>query len=467
MLSSTVALFSLALPALVSAHGFVSQVTIDGKAYKGLSPYVGGGKSVIRQISGVEPVKGTWNPDLACGLKSKPASESAKASPGSTVSFKWSGGGNSNWPHEYGPLITYMADCNGPCEQFNAANAKWFKIHQVGKTNGNNWAQKDLMSGAPATVKIPSDLASGNYLIRHEIIALHIAENSGGAEFYPSCTQLKVEGNGWAKPDKTISLPGAYKENDKGLLIHVWTAKGDYIYPGGALAKFGGGSDSGSGSDAAPSKSKDAAPSSSKSPEPKPSSSKGSDGDSRPTSSKGSDGDWSPTSSSVPTSSKGSEGEWSSTPTETPTFSKDSSSSSPAPTSSKGSSEGSNNAVPSSSKGEPEWTKDWSPTSSSSAPTPSPSKNPDKGSNGSGGLVGAQGPSIPQGDSEKPPKDESEKPPKADKPKGDSDKPKGESDKPKDDDKPVKMPVRQRPCRPAGSTRRSLRTSRHRLDKMH
>ena len=54
-------------------------------------------------------------------------------------------------------------------------------------------------------------------MLRHEIIALHLATSLGGAEFYPSCTQLRVGGSGSGTPNQTVSFPGAYKDTDPGI----------------------------------------------------------------------------------------------------------------------------------------------------------------------------------------------------------------------------------------------------------
>ncbi len=76
-----------------------------------------------------------------------------------------------------------------------------------------------LVQGQTALVTLPSNLAPGNYIIRHEIIALQLAQSEGGAEFYPSCTQLKVGGDqtGAPEPDELVLLPGAYKDTDPGI----------------------------------------------------------------------------------------------------------------------------------------------------------------------------------------------------------------------------------------------------------
>lgn len=77
------------------------------------------------------------------------------------------------------------------------------------------------MNGAAADVVIPKTLAPGNYLIRHEIIALHLATQRGGAEFYPSCAQLRVGGSQTGRPaeNELVSFPGAYSDNDPGIYV--------------------------------------------------------------------------------------------------------------------------------------------------------------------------------------------------------------------------------------------------------
>ncbi|KAI0280890.1 hypothetical protein BGY98DRAFT_883817, partial [Russula aff. rugulosa BPL654] len=37
-----------------------------------------------------------------------------------------------------------------------------------------------------------SQVASGDYRVRHEVIALHLAVTLDNAEFHPSCTQIRV-----------------------------------------------------------------------------------------------------------------------------------------------------------------------------------------------------------------------------------------------------------------------------------
>jgi len=45
-------------------------------------------------------------------------------------------------------------------------------------------------NGFSWTVKIPSSLAPGSYVLRHEIIGLHSAGSSNGAQNYPQVSSV-------------------------------------------------------------------------------------------------------------------------------------------------------------------------------------------------------------------------------------------------------------------------------------
>ena len=106
-----------------------------------------------------------------------------------------------------------MAKCDGDCSSFSPdASTEWFKIDEQGEStpgDSSTWAQAKLNDGSPATVTVPEGLASGNYLVRHEIIALQNSVSQGGAEYYPSCLQVTVGGDGTGEPNTTVNFPGA------------------------------------------------------------------------------------------------------------------------------------------------------------------------------------------------------------------------------------------------------------------
>jgi len=241
----------------VSAHGFLATFTINGNVYTGNNPYGTNGPSVIRKVDSQDPNYRASNPALTCGVDELAASQVADANPGDSMTFSWKGADYSNWPHNTGPMLTYMASCSSTCDQFDATQAKWFKIHQVGRQDGSAlWFQQVLYDGGVDNVTIPSNLAPGNYLVRHEIIALHLATEPDMAEFYPACAQLSVGGSQTGKPndDELVSLPGAYSDSDPGIYDpNVFDPTVPYVFPGPNVASFiAGSSDSNSTSGATP-----------------------------------------------------------------------------------------------------------------------------------------------------------------------------------------------------------------------
>ncbi|KAG6370607.1 glycoside hydrolase family 61 protein [Boletus reticuloceps] len=258
----------------VCAHGYVAKVTIDGTDYSGNVPNAEPTPSIVRQINNIAPVKNASNPYLNCGQDAQKAALVANANPGSQLQFLWLDGDGTHWPHDIGPIMTYMAPCvNTTCDQYDSTNAEWFKIEETSLEPGNNtWYQQNIMNGRPANVTLPSTLQSGQYLIRHEIIALHLATTMGGAEFYPSCTQVNVSGDqvGIASTNEEVTFPGGYSDNDPGIYDPtVFDTPVQYTFPGPPVAAFvsgssgansGSGSGSGSGTASTTSSTSSAAP---------------------------------------------------------------------------------------------------------------------------------------------------------------------------------------------------------------
>ncbi|KAJ7075927.1 glycoside hydrolase family 61 protein [Mycena belliarum] len=262
-LSTVILLPLLAIP-YVSAHGFVHKVWIGTETFLGNTPNAEPTPSIVRQIDNVDPVKGADNPLINCGYNAQLASKIADANPGDSMAFLWTGGDLSRWPHNTGPMLTYLASCGSTdCTTFNSSAAKWFKIAQVGRDSNGNWFQNRIFSadGVVANVTLPKNIKPGAYLIRHEIIALHLATTEGGAEFYPSCTQINIGGSGTGAPTEAelVLLPGAYSDTDPGILVpNVFdTPPAPYSFPGPPIAAFvsassGSGSASGSSSNPTP-----------------------------------------------------------------------------------------------------------------------------------------------------------------------------------------------------------------------
>ncbi|KAH7336809.1 glycosyl hydrolase family 61-domain-containing protein [Rhizoctonia solani] len=244
-----ITLFALTIPRGAQAHGYVKKVEIlDSDSFNGPKPgATGTNKSPIRGITDQSPVKNLQSKDIICGFGATPGSIVASAKPGDTIVYSWANdlAENGNWIHDTGPMMTYFAQVpvGQTADTFTGEGAKWFKTDEAGKKN-NKWVQASLMTGATFKTKIPETLANGDYLVRHEIVALHNAESKGGVEFYPSCLQLRIKnsnaGNATVTATPTLSFPGAYTADDPGLLVNVFAQAADgseYKFPAGPIAE--------------------------------------------------------------------------------------------------------------------------------------------------------------------------------------------------------------------------------------
>ncbi|KAJ7835393.1 glycoside hydrolase family 61 protein [Mycena leptocephala] len=192
--------FLLATP-YVSAHGFVHKVWIGTETFLGNTP---------NAIDSVDPVKGANNPSLNCGNGAQLASDIADANPGDTTSFL-----SMDWwdlgkrPHNIGPMLTSAAP---PTARLSIVHRQIVQDRAGGAHPGRlTLAVTVENAGVPANVTLPANIAPGAYLIRHEIIALQLATVAGGAEFYPSSSQVHVGGSGTDGPKdsaRTYTFPG-------------------------------------------------------------------------------------------------------------------------------------------------------------------------------------------------------------------------------------------------------------------
>ncbi|KAK7026786.1 hypothetical protein VNI00_015444 [Paramarasmius palmivorus] len=226
-------LLSAIVPAVLG-HGYVETITLDGKTYSGFLPWEDPYKNpvpdrIVRKIPDNGPVEDLSLIDIQCnghqsnGFSTAPAKLIAKVTAGSEVSLKWT----SDWPDSHkGPLVTYMARAPSDITKWSPGNsAVWFKVHETGKTSDGKWAATDILqaNGSIYKFKIPKNLKPGQYLIRHEIIALHGAFNYPGVQVYPVCIQVEVTGSGNALPTSFVSFPGAYNQNTPGIVFDVYT----------------------------------------------------------------------------------------------------------------------------------------------------------------------------------------------------------------------------------------------------
>lgn len=137
-------------------------------------------------------------------------------------------------------MITYLAPCNGDCSTVDKSSLKFVKIDAKGLIDGSSppgiWAADQLIANNNTwSMTIPSSYAPGNYVLRHEIIALHSAGNLNGAQNYPQCFNIKITGGGSAMGSGTAGT-ALYKNTDPGIKFDIYQdLSGGYPIPGPAL----------------------------------------------------------------------------------------------------------------------------------------------------------------------------------------------------------------------------------------
>ncbi|KAK0111182.1 hypothetical protein ONS95_001558 [Cadophora gregata] len=220
----------------VSAHQNFHQFWVND-----VSPGVDTG---IRMPPSNSPVTDITSNDITCNVGGNTVPSkviTTEANEGDTIKVKWD---SSTHP---GP-ITHML--YGPVDDASMATGigSWVKIDEFDSENGI-WANEIMMAqDMTYSFKLPTGLASGEYLLRSEMLALHGSQTIGGAQFYIGCAQLKITGTGSAglcTPE--IQLPGAYTAEEPAIYIpNVYNGFeiSSYKAPGGEVAVCGSGSGS-------------------------------------------------------------------------------------------------------------------------------------------------------------------------------------------------------------------------------
>lgn len=230
--------------ATVAAHGHVDHIVIDGLFYQGYDPTTFPYQQTPPTVVGwttsqtdngfVEP-NSFSAADIICHKSATPAGGHAQVKAGDSISITW-----NTWPESHkGPMIDYLAACNGPCESVDKETLEFFKIDEVGLIDNSAqngfWGSDELIQNNNTwLVQIPSNIKAGNYVLRHETIALHSAGQTNGAQAYPQCFNLEITGDGTDVPAGTLGTK-LYTPEDPGILINIYTTLTTYTIPGPTL----------------------------------------------------------------------------------------------------------------------------------------------------------------------------------------------------------------------------------------
>lgn len=231
----------------VSAHGTVSGIVAGGVWYRGYNPSfqwmnpppVVAGWSVPKDIDNGF-VSDYTSTDIVCHREATPGGAYVKVVAGSTVQLQW-----TPWPHK-SSVVTYLSPCSGDCSTYDKAKGLWTKIDESGLLDNSNapgyWASDKLIANNNSwTVTIPASVAPGKYVLRHEIIALHVAGTVGGAQNYPQCVNIEITGAGTNRLTTGTLGTKLYTAQDPGILVFIYDKLSSYIIPGPPVMGSSGG----------------------------------------------------------------------------------------------------------------------------------------------------------------------------------------------------------------------------------
>lgn len=244
--------FSLAT--LAAAHGRITNIrTSKGDVYIGWDPEAANAPKPLPSLAAwtasnlgniyISPAYFNTS-HLACHFNATPGLLHVNASTGDSLRLQW-----NEWPVSHkGPVLNYLAYCGESCTNTTREQLEWVKIDELGWLNssgweglGGTWATDVLIANNFTwTVEIPETLKEGAYVLRHEIIALHVADGLDGAQAYPQCVNINVK-KGLHSNSTDVGFSGGvigsklYSARDKGILVDIHGKIDGYEIPGPKL----------------------------------------------------------------------------------------------------------------------------------------------------------------------------------------------------------------------------------------
>jgi hypothetical protein len=225
----------------VLSHGHVTNIVVDGISYEGYDPtsfpyrkdppVVVGWATKQTDNGFIEPST-FGSSDIICHKSAEPAKGFATVAAGDKILITW-----NTWPESHhGPVIDYLASCGSSgCANADKTKLEFFKIDEVGLVSGSNpgkWGSDQLVQNNNSwLVQIPDNISAGEYVLRHEIIALHTAGQTNGAQAYPQCINLRITGSGKDLP-KGVRGTELYTSEDPGIKFNLYTSFSSYDAPG-------------------------------------------------------------------------------------------------------------------------------------------------------------------------------------------------------------------------------------------
>ncbi|EJT78526.1 hypothetical protein GGTG_03626 [Gaeumannomyces tritici R3-111a-1] len=226
-----------ALAPLAAAHATFQQLWVNG---------VDQDSKCARLPPSNSPVEDVSSNNMRCNANPAAAAGSCAVRAGDVVAVEMHQHNNRDCAQEaiggnhYGPVMVYLSKVADAAKA--DGSSPFFKIFESGYFAGNKTWGNDLLNAncGRQNVVIPADITPGDYLLRAETVALHVAGSRGGAQFYMTCYQIRVTGSGSATP-AGVPFPGAYSAADPGILVNIHNGLTSYTIPGPAVYSAGAG----------------------------------------------------------------------------------------------------------------------------------------------------------------------------------------------------------------------------------
>jgi cellulase len=233
----------LALIGTAAAHGHITGIVHNGVLFEGYNPqsfpYMSpppavAGWSADQMDNGFVSPDAYGTADIICHRSATNAKAHIQVAAGDSITLQW-----TEWPESHhGPIFDHLAACNGNCEDADKTALEFFRIDGVGLvepgTPGKWGSDVMIENGNTWTVQIPSNIKAGNYVLRHDTIALHSGYQDNGAQNYPQCINLEITGSGSDVPAGTLGTE-LFKREDANILFNIYQTGTEYIIPGGDL----------------------------------------------------------------------------------------------------------------------------------------------------------------------------------------------------------------------------------------
>ncbi|KIW02156.1 uncharacterized protein PV09_06640 [Verruconis gallopava] len=210
----------------VRAHYVFSKIKVNGIESEEY-------EVIRRNTNGESPITDLEDPELRCNVGA-----SNKVNGTKTVIVE--SGSNITWVTETyiyhpGPLSVFMTRVD------NASTAdgstEWFKILDIGPKftkRGGDWRH---IQQSEFNVTVPPCLATGQYLMRIQHIAIHVP--GGEPQFHVACAQMMVIGTGVDMPPKAymVRIPEVFTRDHPGFNQNIFVNFKEYLIPGGNVWK--------------------------------------------------------------------------------------------------------------------------------------------------------------------------------------------------------------------------------------